>query len=374
MKRSTRWILVVCAFLLVVAVGLGGFFLGKNTEAGYAREKEKLNILLNRSDLEGLDKIEGPIYITGHKSPDTDTVASAIAYADLLRQLGYDAKPAVLGKINHETEYVLKAAGLEPPAILEDASGLNMLLVDHSEYVQSADGLNTAQVVGIIDHHGDGSVTTGNQLIYDARPLGATATIIWIRYRNYGLEPDRQTAMMMMGAIMSDTNNLQSNATTLADREAYKDLCARAGVTDPDTFFQEMYKARLSYEGMTDDEIFHSDYKEYECGSMKFSIGCVNAPDEETAKQLAERMKTAMPASLTADGTAIAFAQISVRIGDTNVTYLVPSGDDAREVVEAAYGETGVFDGTAYRFEPSLSRKGNLVPAFQAVLESWPKE
>lgn len=78
-----------------------------------------------------------------------------------------------------------------------------MVLVDHSEYAQSANGLKDAHIFTIVDHHGDGSVTTGNQLIYDARPIGSTTTIIWLRYRSYGVEPDRQVAIVMMGAILS---------------------------------------------------------------------------------------------------------------------------------------------------------------------------
>ncbi len=51
--------------------------------------------------------------------------------------------------------------------MLDDASGCNMVLVDFSEYIHSAEGLQDANVITIIDHHGDGSVTTGNQIIYD---------------------------------------------------------------------------------------------------------------------------------------------------------------------------------------------------------------
>ena len=115
--------------------------------------------------------------------------------------LGYDARPVVLGEMNNETKYILEAAGVEAPELLEDASGCKMVLVDHSDYEQSAEGLQDARIISIIDHHGDGSVRTGNQLIYDTRPLGATATIIWMRFRNYGLEPDRQTAHIMIGSI-----------------------------------------------------------------------------------------------------------------------------------------------------------------------------
>ena len=223
---------VVCLIILRAAAGIGGYFIGKATEEERFQAAKELDILLSRSDLEGLGEIEGKIYVTGHKSPDSDTVGSCIAYAALLRALGYDAVPVVLGPVNHESEYILNAAGLETPELLEDASGLNMVLVDHSEYTQSADGLKDAHIITIVDHHGDGSVTTGNPLIYDARPIGSAATITWLRYRSYGVEPDRQSAIMMMGAILSDTKNLQSGMTTFADREAVKVLSGIGGITD----------------------------------------------------------------------------------------------------------------------------------------------
>lgn len=65
---------------------------------------------------------------------DSDTVCSSIAYANLLKQLGYDARPVVLGDVNSETQYLLKEAGFEIPERIEDVSGANMILVEHSEY------------------------------------------------------------------------------------------------------------------------------------------------------------------------------------------------------------------------------------------------
>ncbi len=354
--------------------GHRGFFLGKSTESRHYQKQRELNILLHRSDLEGLGEIEGTVYVTGHRSPDADTVGSSIGYAALLQALGYDAVPVVLGPVNAETAYILQNARMEIPMLLEDASGLNMVLVDHSEYTQSAEGLKDAHIISIIDHHGDGAVTTGNQLIYDARPLGSTATIIWMRYRDYGLEPDQQTALAMMGSILSDTNGLHSNATTFADREALKDLSAVAGVSDPDAFYQEMYKVSISYEGMSDKEILFSDYKEYESGGTKYSIGVINAYDEETARTLAEHMKATLRDTIAEMGMDMSFAQISIYHDDISITYLVPSDDKAREVLEAAFGEIAVYDGTSFRLEPGISRKSVLVPAITEVLESHPKE
>ena len=371
-KRNTlKWIVLVFIF---VAVGAAGILIGRNITASEYRAEQELNYRLNRSDLDGLGEIEGTIYVTGHKSPDSDTVGSSIAYAALLQALGYDARPVVLGEINNETRYILETGGLEAPMLLEDASGCNMVLVDHSEYAQSAEGLQDANVITIIDHHGDGSVTTGNQLIYDARPLGSTATIIWVRYRNYGIEPDRKTAYAMAGSILSDTKNLQSGTTTYADREALKVLSVLAGINDTDAMYQGMYQASISYDGMTDEEIFFDDYKEYEISGKKVGIGCVNAYDEDSARDLTERMTNVLSSVDVSTGMDMSFAQIGVFHDDISVTYLVPSNEAAAEVLETAFGDDAVFDGISYRLEPSISRKQVLVPAITNVLESYPKE
>ena len=372
--QKRKWWMNLLLLLVVLAVGAGCFAAGESTELARSNAERELNIMLNRSDLEGLGEIEGPIYVTGHKSPDSDTVGSSIAYANLLQKLGYDAQPVVLGTVNHETEFVLKAAGLDSPELLEDASGCNMVLVDHSEYTQSADGLRDATIVSIIDHHGDGAVTTGNQLIYDARPLGSTATIIWIRYRNYGVELDQQTALVMLGSLLSDTKNLQSNTTTFADREALKAFSTLSGITDTNAFYNEMFKASLSYEGMTEEEVFRSDYKEYESGGKNYAIGCINVYDEEGAKEMVERMVNLFSGMSESTGMDMSFAQISIFHDDISVTFLVPSNEAAAEVIETAFPEAEPFDGAAYRIEPGISRKQVLVPAITTVLEAHPQE
>ena len=372
-KKRNLWKWIALLFVIAL-VGGGGILIGRNVTASQYQSEQELNYRLNRSELDGLDEIEGTIYVTGHKSPDSDTVGSSIAYASLLRELGYDARPVVLEDINQETRYILETGGLETPMLLDDASGCNMVLVDHSEYSQAAEGLRDANVITIIDHHGAGSITTGNRLIYDARPLGSTATIIWIRYRNYGIEPDPKTAYAMVGSILSDTRNLQSNATTFADRAALKALSLLAGISDTDALYQELYLASISYDGMTDEEIFFNDYKEYERGGKKFGIGCVNAYDEAGAGNLVERMTNVFSSDDAPNGMDMSFAEISIFHDGISVSYLVPSNEAAAEVIEAAFGNDAVYDGVSYRLEPGISRKQVLVPAITDILEAYPKE
>lgn len=374
MKKEQKIFKGTVIALSAAAIGVGCFFAGEAAASSRYKAEQEINIMLNKSDLDGLGEINGTIYVTGHKSPDSDTLGSSIAYAHLLNELGYDAQAVVLGEINNESKYIMNAAGLETPEILQDASGCNMVLVDHSEYMQSAEGLQDANIISIIDHHADGSVTTAGQLIYDARPFGATTTIVWMRYRNYGVTPDRQTALVMMGGIISDTKNLQSSNATYADKVALKELSELAGIKDVDAFYRDMYEASLSYEGMTDEEIFFSDYKEYESGGIKYSIGNINAYDEKSAKDLAERMQDVFPSVLESSGMDMAFAQINVFHDDVSFTCLIPSDDTAAEVLDAAFQNTAVHEGIWYKIEPCASRKKVVVPAITNILESRSEE
>jgi manganese-dependent inorganic pyrophosphatase len=64
-----------------------------------------------------------PIYVIGHVNPDTDSIASAVGYAWLLRERdGDEILAARAGPVNPQTTWVLKRLGLEPPILLTDAS------------------------------------------------------------------------------------------------------------------------------------------------------------------------------------------------------------------------------------------------------------
>lgn len=62
-----------------------------------------------------------PVYVVGHRNPDTDAICSAIAYADLLqRTTTPEAIPAACGTANLRTKFALKTADLPHPRLLMD--------------------------------------------------------------------------------------------------------------------------------------------------------------------------------------------------------------------------------------------------------------
>ena len=68
-----------------------------------------------------MHKKKDNIFITGHRHPDTDSIASAIAYSHLKKELGQSAVACRLGAMNEETSYILNRFNIEKPVFLKDA-------------------------------------------------------------------------------------------------------------------------------------------------------------------------------------------------------------------------------------------------------------
>ncbi len=111
------------------------------------------------------------ILVFGHKSPDTDSVTSAIVMAEFEKKLGNNAKPCILGKINKETRYVFDYLNINEPEMIERVEeGQEIILVDHNEEKQSIDGRENAKILKVIDHH-TMDFKVGYQLYYRAEPV-----------------------------------------------------------------------------------------------------------------------------------------------------------------------------------------------------------
>ena len=339
-----------------------------------AEETEWLHAM-NRASIANMSIGDGPVYVIGHRSPDSDTVCSAIAYARMLTMLGYPAEAAVTEPVNRETEYILKTAGVEAPPLMVDAAGKSIFLIDHSEYAQALEGMEDAHIVGVIDHHGIGNVTTGHQVVYEAKPIGAAATLICLDYLNCGLEIDKATATLLLGAILSDTANQTTSSVTETDRQAVTKLAGLAEITDVYGFYWNLHSEALSYAGMSNEEILFSDYKEYEVSGVRIGIGLISVIDEDHARAMAERIKEALPDGITSKGVELLYAEIGIREGTVKVDYIVSCDGKSRDVFEAAFPKCDEYDGTSYIFRNGgLGRKSKLVPGLTEYLSAHPHE
>ncbi len=99
---------------------------------------------------------ERPVFVIGHKNPDTDSVCAALAYAELKRAItGKNYIAARCGHLNEETQYVLKRFSIQPPVYITDVRSqvrdmeMNMISVDSKmlSLKKAAELMHDAEVV-----------------------------------------------------------------------------------------------------------------------------------------------------------------------------------------------------------------------------------
>ncbi|CAF1260169.1 unnamed protein product [Rotaria sordida] len=147
------------------------------------------------------------VAVFGHLNPDTDAVATAIAYASFLKTMNINAKAYRLSDLNRETQYVLKMTGIKQPSLLPAniSDGTEIALVDHNESQQSIKNLKRMKVTRVLDHHKLGDLTTDVPIYIRFEPVGCTATILAKLYFENKVKICQTTAMLMISAIISDT-------------------------------------------------------------------------------------------------------------------------------------------------------------------------
>lgn len=220
------------------------------------------------------------IYVIGHKSPDLDSVAGAIAYASYKNaSLKTDAyTPAVCGEVNQETKYALEKFGFEVPAKLENASGEKIILVDHNEFSQSVDGVEEAEIVEVLDHH-KVNFGYGRPIPFTVLPWGASCSIITKYFFDNNLEINKNLAGLMLSAILVDTVITKSPTTTENDVRIIEQLSKLSEIEDWETYGVEIFKVRSNVSELSAEEIIKGDFKDFELGSGKFGIGQVETAD-----------------------------------------------------------------------------------------------
>jgi manganese-dependent inorganic pyrophosphatase len=138
-----------------------------------------------------------------------------------------------------------------------------VVLVDHAEQAQSAVGIDEAEIVEILDHHHIGSIETRIPVTATFDPVGSTATLVVERFRHAGMEPSRSTALMLLGAVLSDTVILNSATTTRRDH-AVVEYLERVLAVDGAALGREMFEATSDVSGLSAEEIVTRDAKRYQ--------------------------------------------------------------------------------------------------------------
>ena len=297
------------------------------------------------------------ILIFGHKNPDTDTICSSIVYNNLKRIQGMDSEAVRLGEINDETKYALEYFNVRLPRLVEEVEeGQNVILVDHNEFQQSANGIEKAVIREVIDHHRIANFETAAPLYYRAEPLGCTATILKKIYEEQNVNIDKQMAGLMLSAIISDSLLFKSPTCTLQDKVAAEEL-AKIAEVDAEEYGLAMLKAGASTTDKTAETLISLDAKEFVLGADKLVVAQINTVDANEVADRKEELEAAINAELSSKGlAAYVFVITNILTSDSEVLVL----GEKQDKVAAAFGKT--LENDFMTLEGVVSRKKQVVP------------
>ena len=298
--------------------------------------------------------------VFGHKSPDTDTICSAIVMSDLQKRLGKNVKAVRLGELNKETEFALNYLNVEKPELVEElVEGQQVILVDHNEFSQSAKNIENAKIRMVVDHHRICDFQTAEPVFYRAEPVGCTSTVLFKMYKENGLEIDKTIAGLMLSAIISDTLLLKSPTKTEEDEKAVKELAQIAGL-DYEAYGLEMLKAGTDLSDFSAEELIRLDCKECALNDKKAKIAQVNTADIAEMMTRKAEIEAAMNKDIEANGLDLFVFAITDIINSNSQAIVLGKNT---EIFEKGFGKT-LEDNTAF-LPGVVSRKKQILPVLQ---------
>ena len=302
------------------------------------------------------------LLVFGHKSPDTDTIASSIAMAFLQTKLGKQAVPCRLGNVNKETEYALNHFNIGAPELISEVSeNDNVILVDHNEPEQSADGIQSAKIYMVVDHHRIKGFETADPLFYYAEPVGCTCTILYKLFKQNSITIPADVAGIMLSAIISDTLLFKSPTCTKLDKVTAEEL-AKISKTDIDTYGLAMLKAGTDLTSFNDEELVNIDAKKVTIGeNVSAKIGQVNTADISEVMVRKEGIEKVLLKEVDELGLDLNLLLITDIINSNSQAIVVGKRAD---LVEKSYS-VKLEDNTAL-LKGIVSRKKQVIPVLTA--------
>src|SRR6266566_1612992 len=238
-----------------------------------------------------------------------------------------------------------------------------VVLVDHNEQSQAVDGIDEAELLGIIDHHRIADVHTNRPIMFRADPVGCTGTIITGLYHEAGVPIPREVAGLLLGGLLYDTLILRSPTCTARDERVATELAEITG-EDIEQYGQEIFAAAAAdLNARSAIELLTSDFKEFSVGGTKFAVGTVETASPATIEKRTDELLSTMQ-QLSKQRGYSCFLFMIVDIINMRCTLLVWGGEEAvSQVLGAplqAGGHTIVVDGL-------VSRKKQLVPQLNRI-------
>lgn len=280
----------------------------------------------------------------------TDYVDDVLDINDKLRHTNYPV-------VNRENECL----GLLRITDLNGKNPKKVILVDHSEKLQSVEGLDEAEIQEIVDHHNLGNITTNSPINFRNMPVGSTCTIITTLYNERNIEIPKKIAGMLLSGILSDTLILKSPTATDLDKKAVLQLEKIAEVKYEE-YGMDLLKAGTSLEGMSIEDVLYNDYKLYTINDKTFAVAQFFTMNFEDIKKDMDKYLEVINEVSEANNYSLVALYVTDII--KNGSYVL-FNNKGKNIIDLCYGksiEEGEF------IEHCVSRKKNVIPLIMDVI------
>ena len=298
------------------------------------------------------------ILVFGHKNPDTDTICSSLVKSILEKKKNNkEIIAARLGNVNKETQFVLDYLKIDAPVLIEKVEkDQKVILVDHNEFAQSADGIEDAKVIEVIDHHRIYGFQTTEPLYYTAKPYGCTCTILYNMFKEENIEIEKLEATLMASAIISDTLLLKSPTTTKKDVEALEALAKIANI-DINTYGLDMLKAGTDLSSFSINEILNLDAKKVDIKGKNVIVNQVNTASIPDVMKMKEDLEAGMNEIIEKENLDL-FLLLITDIVNSNSQAIVLGKES--ELIEKSYNVK--LENNTALLKGIVSRKKQVIP------------
>ncbi|HOB90230.1 MAG TPA: manganese-dependent inorganic pyrophosphatase, partial [Candidatus Colwellbacteria bacterium] len=280
--------------------------------------------------------------------PDTDSICSAIVYANLK---GYI--PVRQGELNKETAFALDYFKVPAPQILESGEGKKLVCVDHNEASQMIENWDNAEIIEVIDHHKI-NFNYGTPIYFHSEPIGCTGTII-AKQNLEAVKANPVLAGLLLSAILSDTVIFKSPTATEEDKAIATELAKVAGIEDMIAFGIELKTKNADVNGRSIEEIIASDFKDFDFNGKKIGIGQIEVVESAEIESKAKGIIDSLQSLKQSGYEAVFFMATDIMKEGTKLFFV---GDP--EVVEKAFGVKP--ENNAIYLPGVMSRKKQIVP------------
>ena len=243
--------------------------------------------------------------------------------------------------------------------------GKKLILVDHNEKTQAVDGVETADILEILDHHRIGNLETESPVYFRNQPLGCTASIVYQIYQEKDVPVEPAIAGLLLAAIISDTLLFRSPTCTAIDRKAATELAAIAGV-DTEQLARQMFAAGSNLQGKTEEEILFQDYKVFNADNKRIGIGQITSVLQDETEMLKPRMAAFMRERHKSSGMDYCFLLITSIMDEKSD--VVCDCEAAEHILEMAF-PGAPWDSHVFNIDGLVSRKKQFVPAVIAAIK-----